>query len=97
MPTVTDSEKKIAVENSGKQEDSTGWLSDYLIASTEQMIILFGLYVFSIGPMYWIWLGAKYVDGSYYIAALYEPLWILCGIVPFFGDWVNWYVRLWIF
>ena len=62
----------------------------------EQLIISFGLYVFSIGPMYWFWFGAKYVNGPFLIAALYEPLWQLAGICPPFGAWLNWYVRLWI-
>ena len=97
MSTVTDPEKKPAAEASPKEEEATGGLSDYFIASAEQMVILIGLYLFSIGPMYWIWLEAKYVDGNYYVAALYEPLWRLCGVFPFLGDWVNWYVRLWIF
>lgn len=78
----------------GEQNES---YTSYFIASTEQMIIMFGLYVFSIGPMYWTWLRAKHVDGSQYIAAFYEPLWFLGGLFPRFGEWLNWYVRLWIF
>ena len=97
MSTATDPENKPAAEDSPQEEDSSGGLAGYLIASAEQMVILIGVYLFSIGPMYWIWLGAKYVDGNYYVAALYEPLWRLCGAIPFLGDWVNWYVRLWIF
>lgn len=78
------------------EDADAGW-TGYIIASTEQLIILIGLYVFSIGPMYWRWLGSKQVDGSYFIAVMYEPLWIVAGILPPFGEWLNWYVRLWIF
>jgi len=97
MSTVTKLETALAAEDLDKKEDPTGWLADYLITSAEQLIILFGLYVLSIGPMYWIWIEAKYVDGSYIVAAFYEPLWRLCGLIPFLGDWVNWYVSFWIF
>lgn len=83
-------------EDSSHEEESGGWKA-YIIASTEQMIILLGIYIFSIGPMYWTWVDAKQVNGSYYIAAMYEPLWILGGLIPPFGEWLNWYVRLWIF
>ncbi len=77
--------------------EEEGSLLEYLIASAEQMVILFGLYVLSIGPMYWTWIAAKHVDGSYYIAAFYEPLWFLAGLVPPLGEWLNWYVCLWIY
>ncbi|MBT5018677.1 hypothetical protein N9153_00910 [Planctomicrobium sp.] len=75
--------------------EDEGWRG-YIIASVEQMIILVGIYIFSVGPMYWRWLEAKQVDGSYVFAVMYEPLWILAGIFPPFGEWLNWYVRLWI-
>lgn len=77
-------------------EEPQGW-REYIVASIEQMIILLGVYIFSIGPMYWIWLESKQVDGTYAFAVIYEPLWILAGIIPPLGEWLNWYVRLWIF
>jgi len=62
-----------------------------------RLIIALGIYVASIGPMYWTWLQAKYLNGSWFIAALYEPLWIAAGLIPPLGHWLNWYVSLWIF
>ena len=61
----------------------------------EQLIICFGLYVSSIGPMYWVWFDAKYVTGPWIIAAFYEPLWRLAAI-PWIGNAINWYVSWWI-
>ncbi|TWT58784.1 hypothetical protein KOR42_21700 [Thalassoglobus neptunius] len=68
-----------------------------IVASIEQMIILIGFYILSIGPMYWQWIAAKDVDGFHFIEVLYRPLWVLAGEIPALGDWLNWYVRLWIF
>ncbi|HWL09715.1 MAG TPA: hypothetical protein VNQ76_14990 [Planctomicrobium sp.] len=62
----------------------------------ERMWILFCLYTLSIGPMYWHWLSGREVRGSTLIAVFYEPLRILGVWFPLFGEWLNWYVRLWI-
>lgn len=59
------------------------------------MLIMFGFYVLSIGPFYWRWYSAKFVNGSKYVAAFYEPLWALAHAIPWFGDWVDYYVQLW--
>lgn len=67
------------------------------IAVVEEVFIAFSLYVLSIGPLYWKWYSAKYVEGAALLAAFYEPLWFLAGWIPGFGEWLNWYVRLWIF
>lgn len=67
-----------------------------LEALAERLFILFSLYVLSIGPLYWQWYGAKYVSGPPLLAAFYEPLWILAGWCPPLGEWINWYVRLWV-
>jgi hypothetical protein len=53
------------------------------------------LYALSIGPMYWKWYEARYVGGSYWILAFYEPL-IQLGRVGFVGDFLNWYIDLWV-
>lgn len=66
-----------------------------IIPTLERLGILFGIYVFSIGPMYWTWYEAKYLHGSYVVAVLYEPLWRLAGIIPPLGHWLNWYVKWW--
>ena len=67
----------------------------YLVASAEQMLIMFGIYVLSIGPMYWTWVRAKHVEGNFFVAAFYEPLWRICEFIPPLREWLNWYVRLW--
>lgn len=61
-----------------------------------QVGITWTVYVLSIGPLYWRWYEGKYVNGPTIIAALYEPLWRLCGLFPPLGWFVNWYVTFWI-
>lgn len=78
-----------------RPESAATQLVSYLIGLAGRMTILFGLYVLSIGPMYWWWYSGKFVNGSEYIAAFYEPLWILCVRFPWLGDWVDSYVWLW--
>lgn len=68
---------------------------EYLVGLACRMTLLFGVYVLSIGPLYWRWYSAKFVNGSPYLAAFYEPLWILCIRFPWLGDWVDSYVKLW--
>ncbi len=88
--------RDVSVDETSNEAEQDSVLG-YLIASAEQMVIVFGLYVLSIGPMYWTWIEAKHVDGSHLIAAFYEPLWKLAGWIPPLGEWVNWYVCLWIY
>ena len=57
---------------------------------------LFVLYALSIGPMYWRWYEAVYASGSSWVVAFYYPLWVLAGVFPPLGHFLNWYVRLWI-
>jgi hypothetical protein len=71
------------------------FVAEELIATLERLAILFALYVLSIGPMYWTWVGAKYLHGSYLVAVFYEPLWQLAGLIPPLGEWINWYVKWW--
>jgi len=68
-----------------------GWLEGFI----ERMFIIFCLYALSIGPMYWQWVEARYVDGFRIIAAFYEPLRILGEIFPVLGEWLNWYLTFW--
>ncbi|SFI45991.1 hypothetical protein [Planctomicrobium piriforme] len=70
------------------------WL--WLEAFIERFFIAFCVYALSIGPMYWHWVAGREVKGSLWIATFYEPLRILGEMVPLFGEWLNWYVRLWI-
>jgi hypothetical protein len=50
----------------------------------------------SIGPLFWVWFGAVYVDGPKWFARLYLPLAFLCEIFPPLGwlvnTWVNWWI-----
>jgi hypothetical protein len=54
------------------------------------------IYTLSIGPLFWIWFDARYVDGPKWISRAYLPLAIACDLIPYFGTWVNWYINLWI-
>lgn len=54
------------------------------------------VYVLSIGPMYWTYYNAKYNTGTALIAAIYEPLYLLCGWIPWLAMIVDAYVMLWI-
>lgn len=83
------------VDNSLRPIPPGRW--EHVEAVIEQLLILFALYVLSIGPMYWRWFSAKYVNGPALLAAFYEPLWILAGWCPPLGAWINWYVRFWVF
>jgi len=50
----------------------------------------------SIGPLFWVWFSAVYVDGPKWFARLYMPLVFLCEIFPPLGwlinAWVNWWI-----
>jgi len=69
-----------------------GWLEGFV----ERMFILFCLYALSIGPMYWQWVEARYVNGFSLIAAFYEPLRILSETFPLLGKCLNWYLTFWV-
>lgn len=53
------------------------------------------LYALSIGPLFWWWFDAQYIDGSPLLKAFYQPLLWACQFKPI-GDAVNWYINLWI-
>lgn len=69
-----------------------GWLFDLV----QRTFVLVGIYVLSIGPMYWHWYGGRFAGGSQIVAAFYEPIFVLASFVPWFGEWMDWYVSLWI-
>lgn len=71
------------------------WL-EFWLASIEQMIITFGLYCLSIGPMYWTWLRAHHADHITFVGFLYRPLYVFSEWFPPLAEWLNWYVRFWI-
>lgn len=62
-----------------------------------QFALFWLLYTLSIGPMYWTWFGATYVDGCYWVTAFYSPLRIACYYVPLYGDLVESYIWWWNF
>jgi hypothetical protein len=68
-----------------------------LIDFTARMTIALAIYVASIGPMYWHWYQAKFLNGWWIVAASYEPLFIVAGWIPPLGRWLNWYICLWIY
>lgn len=70
----------------------SGWLHGFAVRS----LLLFVLYVLSIGPMYWEWYRGRFAGGSKLLAAFYEPLVVLAELIPPFGQWMDWYVGLWI-
>lgn len=62
-----------------------------------QFLLVWSIYTFSIGPMYWTWFGSTYVGGPYWVQALYSPLRIACLYVPAYGDLVENYIWWWNF
>lgn len=50
----------------------------------------------SIGPLFWVWFGAVYVNGPKWFARLYLPLALLCEICPplswLVNTWINWWI-----
>jgi hypothetical protein len=69
-----------------------GWV----LRSAGQMLLLFSVYTLSIGPMFWTWYSAMYLDGPVWVAKLYLPLVIACEVIPPFGWLVNQYINWWI-
>jgi hypothetical protein len=62
-----------------------------------QFVLVWIIYTLSIGPMYWTWFAARYIDGSYWIIAFYAPLQAACEYVPYYGDWVEGFIWWWNF
>ena len=50
----------------------------------------------SIGPCFWIWYGAVYVDGPKWIARFYAPLFWVCEQSEPLGRLLNNYIDWWI-
>jgi len=79
-----------------QQGSPRGRVRGWLFGFAQRMFLLVGFYVLSMGPMYWHWYGGRFAGGSQLIVAFYEPLFILATLVPWFGEWMDWYVGLWI-
>lgn len=69
---------------------------EFAAAVYNRVLVATVVYVLSIGPMFWHWHEATFLHGEPFVAKLYYPLLIACTICPPFGDWVNWYINLWI-
>jgi len=69
---------------------------EHALTSCLQLATAFIIYVFSIGPMYWSWYRGVYCEGPQIAVRIYSPLYHLAGWCPPFGEWLNWYVQLWI-
>jgi len=61
-----------------------------------RLAIYWTVYTLSIGPMFWMWYEANFLDGHRWIAAFYFPLLYACERIEWFGNLVNWYINLWI-
>ncbi len=60
-------------------------------------VVAWALYTLSIGPMFWTWFGARWVDGPEWVLAFYTPLQFVCEHVPYYGDLVENYIWWWNF
>ena len=68
----------------------TLWLPVYLA-------IAMALYILSAGPMYWTIYEAFFVGHNPLIQTLYLPLVWLASNSDLFGQWMEWYVGLWVY
>jgi hypothetical protein len=99
MSAVDYSKPDATIPEESEQTDSneSGELTrlEYAARVYNRFVILFVLYVLSIGPAFWIWMESMYLEGHPAIARFYYPLLLLCDWIPPFGDLVNWYIKLW--
>ncbi len=68
---------------------------EFLLRLAIQLPTFVMLYVLSIGPMFWYWYSATYLNGSKFIAKLYYPLLWACKN-DYIRYWVNRYIDWWI-
>ena len=59
------------------------------------VVMIFLVYVFSFGPMYWHWYRAMYLGGDPFLVRLYAPL-IWLGQFEYISDCLDWYLQWWI-
>jgi hypothetical protein len=52
--------------------------------------------ILTIGPMFWCWFEAVYLNGSIWVAKFYAPLLWLCDHCDWLSDLVNGYINWWI-
>ncbi len=80
---------------STEQEEKFRWWNVWLFLA-QRLFLYSVLYALSIGPFYWSWYKSRFVGGSSMLAAIYMPLVWVADAVPPFGEWMNWYIHLWI-
>lgn len=61
-----------------------------------RVFLLLVVYVYSIGPMFWLWYEAENMGGSPFLRAFYSPLRLLCGTSQHFEEFLNRYIGWWI-
>jgi hypothetical protein len=61
------------------------------------VVVFLVLYVYSIGPMFWLWYEAENMGGSPVLRAFYTPLKLLCLGSTTFENFLNRYISWWIF
>ncbi len=73
-----------------KQTTWTKFRRRFLIA-----VVVFIWYVLSIGPMFWHYYEAIYLNGPTWLLLFYAPLRLLCNI-PLFRKLIELYIQWWI-
>lgn len=70
-------------------------LKRFLLWLPIYFLIAFALYVLSTGPMYWSIYKAYRLEEGSLLAVLYLPLVLMSEWEPF-GNWMDWYIGLWV-
>lgn len=84
-------------EKSDRSDERPYTIWTFLKGVLLQLAIFFTLYTLSIGPLYWRWYAAKFLSGEpTLLGAFYEPLYRFAGWCEPFGEFLNWYVGLWV-
>jgi hypothetical protein len=94
-PSESESTRPVAAGSAPAEETPEFDLRAYIRTTLWQMAACFVVYVLSIGPLYWQWYSSMYLNGPSFYAKLYYPLYLLAGLIPPFGEFLNWYVELW--
>lgn len=95
-PSEAESMRPVTVESAPAAETPEFDLRAYLRTTLWQLAACFVVYTLSIGPLFWQWYSSMYLNGPSFYAKLYYPLYLLAGLIPPFGEFLNWYVDLWI-
>jgi hypothetical protein len=60
------------------------------------VLIYLAIAIVTIGPCFWYWFEATYVNGAIWVAKFYAPLLWLCDRIWPLGWFVNHYINWWI-